>query len=44
MCCSPNITLSSPSFADFRAAIEQKLSAIPTQLAADLASLMTVNF
>ena len=33
-----------PTFADFRAAIEQTLSDIPTQHAADLASLMTLNF
>ena len=33
-----------PTFADFRAAIEQTLSVIPTQHAADLASLMTLNF
>ena len=33
-----------PTFADFRAAIEQTLSAIPTPSAADLASLMTLNF
>ena len=33
-----------PTFADFRAAIEQTLSVIPTQYAADLASLMTLNF
>jgi transposase len=33
-----------PTFADFRAAIEQTLAAIPTQHAADLASLMTLNF
>ena len=33
-----------PTFADFRAAIEQTLSVIPTQHAADLDSLMTLNF
>ena len=33
-----------PTFADFRAAIEQTLAGIPTQHAADLASLMTLNF
>lgn len=33
-----------PTCADFRAAIEQALSDIPTQYAADLASLMTLNF
>ena len=33
-----------PTFADFRAAIEQTLIDIPTQHAADLASLMTLNF
>jgi transposase len=33
-----------PTFADFRAAIEQTLADIPTQHAADLASLMTLNF
>ena len=33
-----------PTFADFRAAIEQTLANIPTQHAADLASLMTLNF
>ena len=29
---------------DFRAALEQTLSVVPTQHAADLASLMTLNF
>jgi hypothetical protein len=37
-----------PTFADFRAALEQTLSDIPTQhatdLATDLATLMTLNF
>ena len=33
-----------PTFADFRAAIEQTLADIPTHHAADLASLMTLNF
>ncbi len=33
-----------PTFADFRAAIEQTLTDIPTRHAADLASLMTLNF
>jgi transposase len=33
-----------PTFADFRAAIEQTLADIPTQHATDLASLMTLNF
>jgi transposase len=33
-----------PTFADFRAAIEQTLAGIPSQHAADLASLMTLNF
>ena len=35
---------SHPTFADFRAAIEQTLADIPTQHATDLASLMTLNF
>lgn len=33
-----------PTFADFRSAIEQTLDHIPTTHAADLASLMTLNF
>ena len=33
-----------PTFADFRAAIEQTLAGIPTQHAPNLASLMTLNF
>lgn len=33
-----------PTCADFRAAIEQTLAGIPTQHAADLDSLMTLNF
>jgi transposase len=33
-----------PTFAEFRAAIEQTLADIPTQHAADLATLMTLNF
>jgi transposase len=33
-----------PTFADFRSAIEQTLDNIPTTHAADLASLMTLNF
>ena len=33
-----------PTFADFRAAIEQTLADIPTRHATDLASLMTLNF
>ncbi len=33
-----------PTFADFRAAIEQTLTDIPTRHAADLASLMTLSF
>ena len=33
-----------PTLADIRAAIEQTLNVIPTQYAADLASLMTLNF
>jgi transposase len=33
-----------PTFTDFRAAIEQTRSRIPTQHAPDLASLMTLNF
>ena len=33
-----------PTFADFRAAIESTLANIPTQHAADLASLMALNF
>jgi transposase len=33
-----------PTFADFRAAIDQNLAEIPTQHAAALASLMTLNF
>jgi transposase len=33
-----------PTFADFRAAIEQTLAGIPTQHAPNLASLMTRNF
>lgn len=33
-----------PTFAEFRAAIEETLHAIPTKHAADLASLMTLNF
>ena len=32
------------TFADFRAALEQTLSVIPTQHAADLTSPMTLNF
>jgi transposase len=33
-----------PTFAEFRAAIEQTLADIPTQHAAELTSLMTLNF
>ena len=33
-----------PTFADFRAAIEETLTNIPTTHASDLASLMTLNF
>lgn len=33
-----------PTFADFKAAIEQTLSDIPTTHANDLSSLMTLNF
>jgi len=33
-----------PTFADFRNAIEQTISEIPTTHASDLASLMTLNF
>ena len=33
-----------PTFADFRAAIEQTLTDIPNQHAVDLAALMTLNF
>ncbi len=33
-----------PTFADFRAAIEEIIDALPTKHATDLASLMTLNF
>jgi transposase len=33
-----------PTFADFRAAIEQTIAGLPINYAADLASLMTLNF
>ena len=33
-----------PTFADFRAAIEQTIAELPTEHATDLASLMTLNF
>jgi transposase len=33
-----------PTFAEFRAAIEQTLAELPTQHASDLVSLMTLNF
>ena len=33
-----------PTFADFRAAIEQTITELPTEHAIDLASLMTLNF
>jgi len=33
-----------PTFADFRAAIEQTIAGLPVDYAADLASLMTLNF
>ncbi len=33
-----------PTFADFRAAIEKTIDGLPTKYAADLASLMTLNF
>jgi hypothetical protein len=33
-----------PTFADFRAAIEQTIASLPAEYADDLASLMTLNF
>jgi transposase len=33
-----------PTFADFRAAIEQTIAGLPVEYTADLASLMTLNF
>ena len=35
---------SHPTFAEFRSGIEQTLADIPTQHAAELTSLMTLNF